>query len=148
VLLRADRKLLCRYEADHVGMILMSCSGYDPLHATKTWHEFDAIAKRQKIVTHFQRPVLKEIAERFEKLREQGRKGNLDDIILMSMVKDGLLHNFGAESKKAAKSLDSFIYPGFVSSFPLEPSIHPYDGVFTGRLSVGIHPRNMSRPVR
>ncbi len=118
-----------------MGMILMSCSGYDPLHASKTWHEFDTIVKRQQIVNHFQLPIHKEIAERLEKVRQQGKKGNHDEVVLMSMVKDGLLKIFENESHRV-KTLDMFVYPGFVSCFPLEPSIHPYDGVFTGRLSV------------
>jgi hypothetical protein len=117
-------------------MILMSCSGYDPSHALKTWHEFDAILKRQAIVTQFHHPIAQEIAQRHEKLQKQGRGDNLqynNYTVLTSMVKDGLLQLFGNE-----KTFDSFVYPGFVSSFPLEPSIHPYDGVFTGRVSVTI----------
>ena len=113
-------------------MILMSCSGYDPSHASKFWHEFDAILKRQTIVTQFHLPIAQELAQRHEKLQKQGRQDN-NYTVLMSMVKDGLLQLFDNE-----RTFDSFVYPGFVSSFPLEPSIHPYDGVFTGRVSVTI----------
>ena len=120
-----------RYEADHVGMILMSCSGYDPSHASKTWREFDAILKRQAIVTKFLNQNNKEFAQRFNALQKPGCNTDHHSV-LMSMVKDGLLHLFDN-----SKTYDSFVYPGYVSSFPLEPSIHPFDGVFTGRVSVG-----------
>jgi hypothetical protein len=136
---------LGRYEADHVGMILMACSGYDPSHAAKLWHEFDAIYKRQAAYAQFFAPYNAILAEKRAALEQKGHKSGLERLMLQSMVKDGLLHVYNDEGSGADETYDSFVYPGYVSSFPLEPSIHPYDGVFTGRLSVALRCRSMSR---
>jgi hypothetical protein len=127
---------LGRYEADHVGMILMACSGYDPSHAAKLWHEFDAIYKRQAAYAQFFAPYNAILREKRAALEKKGHKSGLERLILDSMVKDGLLHIYSDNGSSAGETYDSFVYPAYVSSFPLEPSIHPYDGVFTGRLSV------------
>lgn len=133
---------LGRYEADHVGMILMACAGYDPSHAAKLWHEFDAIYKRQAVHAQFFAPYCAILREKRAALEKKGHKSGLERLILDSMVTDGLLHMFdNGSGSGGGDTYDSFVYPGYVSSFPLEPSIHPYDGVFTGRLSVGLAPQ-------
>ena len=124
-------------------MILMACAGYDPSHAAKLWHEFDAIYKRQAVYAQFFAPYCAILREKRAALEKKGHKSGLERVILESMVTDGLLHMFDNGSGSGSGSgggdtYDSFVYPGYVSSFPLEPSIHPYDGVFTGRLSVGL----------
>ncbi len=126
-----------RYEADHVGMVLMACSGYHPSHAAKLWHEFETISNRQAMLARFFMPYHNIIRERMEALEKNGHKAGENGVLRMvleSMVKDGLLHMFDYDNDSGAGN--TFVYPGYVSYFPLEPSIHPYDGTFTGRVSV------------
>jgi hypothetical protein len=117
-------------------MVLMACSGYHPSHAAKLWHEFETISNRQAMLVRFFMPYHNIIQERLEALKKKGENGVLR-MVLESMVKDGLLHMFDDDNDSGVgKTHDSFVYPGYVTSFPLEPSIHPYDGTFTGRVSV------------
>ncbi len=121
-----------RYEADHVGMVMMACSGYDPSRAVSLWREFDAIAQRQKLTAEFFRPIVQEICGRRDKFDPSNYQDPLAMAIL-SMVKDKQLEFLDRREKRTHMA----VLPGYVSSFPLEPTIHPYDGVFTGRITVG-----------
>jgi hypothetical protein len=122
-----------RFEADHVGMIMMACSGYDPSCAVSVWHEFDTIIKRQMLVTQFFSPIVQELNARLVENHSASKNQNSMESVIMSMVRDKKLEFLD----KREKRLHFAVLPGYVSQFPLEPSIHPYDGVFTGRITVG-----------
>jgi hypothetical protein len=133
-----------RFEADHVGMIMMACSGYDPSCAVSVWHEFDTIIKRQMLVTKFFSPIVQEIQSRLLEIHAASKNqdpNNTMRSVVMSMVKDKKLEFLD----KREKRLQFAVLPGYVSQFPLEPSIHPYDGVFTGRITVGDQNRSHLR---
>jgi hypothetical protein len=133
-------------------MILMACSGYQPSHAVSLWHEFDTIIRRETLVCEFFHDIYSEVAKKLESRKEQRALSNKEksivpqmndvDAVVMSMVKDGTLAYFDQGAR--SWMFDRAILPGYVSNFPLEPSIHPYDGVFTGRITVRFHLRAIS----
>ncbi len=112
---------------------MMACSGYDPSCAVSLWHEFDTIAKRQMLLGAFFAPLYQEIQKRTAEYAA-AKCPNPAAKAVATMVRDNKLQFLNTREKRAHMA----VLPGYVSSFPLEPSIHPYDGVFTGRITVGI----------
>jgi hypothetical protein len=113
-------------------MVMMACSGYDPSSAVSLWHEFDTIAKRQMLMGAFFAPVYTEIQKRTAEYAA-AKCPNPAAKAVATMVRDNKLQFLNKREKRVHMAA----LPGYVSSFPLEPSIHPYDGVFTGRITVG-----------
>jgi hypothetical protein len=112
-------------------MVMMACAGYDPSCAVSLWSEFDTIAKRQMLMGAFFAPLYQEISKKTAEFAAS-KCPNPAEKAITTMVRDNKLQFLNKREKRAHMAS----LPGYVSCFPLEPSIHPYDGVFTGRITV------------
>jgi hypothetical protein len=111
-------------------MVMMACSGYDPSCAVSLWHQFETIAKRKKLFGQFLSPLYDELNLRMAAF-DAAKCSNSYAKAVTTLVAENKLQ-FYQQERRAYMA----VLPGYVSSFPLKPSIHPYDGVFTGRITV------------